>query len=71
MHSRQTDDERFKASCESAAEFPKNLVYHDTYAHVLQSYAERLAIQEARLFFDESKSNLWFRDYEDGTDGMS
>ncbi|KAM3071949.1 hypothetical protein ACMFMG_008417 [Clarireedia jacksonii] len=70
MHSRSTDDVRFKASCESAAEFPKNLVYHDTYNHVLQSYTERLELQESRLFFDESKSNLWFRDYKDGIEAF-
>lgn len=56
--------ELFLGSCRNAADYPKNLVYHNPYEHSLVSYWERLDEQKSRLFFDETKAAVDFWDYD-------
>ena len=62
----EVEGEKFARSCAAAGEYPVNLVYHNTYDHILKGYSGRLDEQEDRLFFDESEANLCLRDYDDG-----
>lgn len=55
-------------SCETASEFPKNIVYHDTYDHILEGYFNRLNEQEDRLFCDVSKAKLTIMELAASTD---
>jgi hypothetical protein len=64
-----SEKERFQISCAEAANYPKNLVYHDTYDHILKGYIDRLDEQAERLFFDESKASLSVRDYDADLNG--
>jgi len=66
-----SDKAEFKRSCDEAVEFPKNLVYHNTFDHNLQRYSERLDEHELRLFFDEKKANLDIWDFDDESQGKS
>ena len=66
----EAEGEKFACSCAEAADYPLNLVYQNTYHHILKSYSERLDEQEKRLFFDESKANLCLRDYDEGVKGL-
>jgi len=51
------------ASCDEAAKFPKNLVYHDTYEHNLRAYVERLDEREMQLFSREESASLDLQEY--------
>jgi hypothetical protein len=52
------------ASCHAAAEFPRNLVYHDTYEHNLNSYEERLCKREEQLFSADESANLELEEHD-------
>jgi hypothetical protein len=64
------DEERFKQSCTNAAGYPKNIIYHNSYDHVLTTYAEQLNEQESRLFCDELKAAVYIRDYNEAKKGV-
>jgi uncharacterized protein len=53
-------------SCDAAREYPKNLICHNTYQHVLDSYARRLKEREDSLFCSLNKAavNFWQFDHE-------
>jgi len=59
----------FRTSCDAAASFPKSLVYHNTYKHILDTHVERLNKQENRLFCDEDKADLELWEYRDQSTG--
>ena len=59
-----TDKGLLTVSCEAALEFPRNLVRHDSYEYILNSYHSRLDEHEKRLFQDESKSTLDFSELD-------
>ena len=65
-----SEREKFIRSCNDAIAYPNNLVYHNSYDHVLQSYVERLDEHEKRLFFGESRASLSIRDYDDDVKGL-
>jgi hypothetical protein len=66
-----TDEEQFISSCSAAANFPKNLVYPNTYEHLLKVYAERLSEQEKRLFLAETKADVELWECKDQCTGTS
>jgi len=55
------DIQRLKHSLTNFDSFPRNLVYHTYYDHVLEAHADRLSEQNARLFNTDGRSdiNLW------------
>ena len=61
-----TEKGQLIVSCGEALEFPRNLVRHDSYEHVLDSYHNRLNEHEERLFQAESKSALDFSELDHG-----
>ncbi|EPE29986.1 hypothetical protein GLAREA_01146 [Glarea lozoyensis ATCC 20868] len=61
------DQQLFERSCQDTAKFPQNLVYPDTYDHLLVSYLERLQKEESRLFHDEPKAEVSIRDFDDSS----
>ncbi|TVY83100.1 hypothetical protein LSUE1_G005916 [Lachnellula suecica] len=58
------DKEKFVRSCQASEVYPNNLLYQDTYDHILADHIERLDAQESRIFCEESKSGLDIRDYD-------
>jgi hypothetical protein len=64
------DHQLFERSCKDTPKFPQNLVYPDTYDHLLVSYLERLQKEEVRLFHDESKAEASIRDFDDSSRGV-
>jgi hypothetical protein len=54
----------FLASCQAAADFPRNLVYHDTYEHNLTAYEERLGKREEQLFSADESANLELEEHD-------
>ena len=58
-----TERDAFIKSCDTALTFPKCLVYHNTYEHILDAYIERLKKEETRLFFNENRADAEFWDY--------
>jgi hypothetical protein len=63
------DETRLMQSCNNAAEYPKNIVHHNVYEHVLDAYAEQLNEQQNRLFCEDSKAALYLQDYDDRVQG--
>jgi hypothetical protein len=63
------EEMRFMLSCNNAAEYPKNIVYHNVYEYVLDAYSERLDEQQNRLFCEDSKAAVNLRDYDDRVQG--
>lgn len=59
--------DEFLASCEDAANFPRNLVYHDTYEHNLTAYLDRLDERESQLFSKEDEASLDLLEYDPET----
>jgi len=53
-----TEMERFQESCCSAATFPRNLVNHGTYDHILRKYSERLDEKQDRLFCGAGEASV-------------
>jgi hypothetical protein len=64
------DEARFIQSCTNAAEYPKNIVFHNSYDHLLIAYTEHLDEQESRLFCDESKAVVHIRHYDEAKKGV-
>ncbi|KAI9866764.1 MAG: hypothetical protein M1813_000706 [Trichoglossum hirsutum] len=57
--------ESFMKSCDAAAEYPRNLIYHNTYDYNLEAYVKRLDERESDLFSIESKASLDFWDFNE------
>ncbi|KAI9772652.1 MAG: hypothetical protein M1840_000246 [Geoglossum simile] len=55
----------FACSCDTAIEYPRNLLYHNIYEHNLIAYIERLDEREGRLFSDEAKACLDFWEFDE------
>lgn len=55
--------EKLLKSCEGAGEYPRNLVYHNTYDYSLRAYFERLNDRESRLFLEKGQLSLDFWDF--------
>jgi hypothetical protein len=64
------DEVRFIQSCANAAEYPKNIVCHNSYDYLLIAYTEHLDEQESRLFCDESKAVVYIRQYDEAKKGV-
>jgi hypothetical protein len=60
----------FKKSCNEPLGFPENLVYHNTYNHVLKAYVKRLDDEENRLFDVETEARVCLRDFDDTLKGL-
>ena len=54
----------FLASCQAATDFPRNLVYHDTYEHNLTAYTERLGKREDKLFSADESAYLELEEHD-------
>jgi hypothetical protein len=56
-----TENDAFRDSLNNFARFPRNLVHHNTYEHILEGHVERLDKQDERLFSSEEKTDvgLW------------
>lgn len=63
------DEEAFRGSFGDFDRFPTNLVYNNTYKHVLEAYVERLALQNDRLFSSEDKTSVELWEYADQSTG--
>lgn len=61
----EQDRNWFLRSCDEAATYPANLVYHDTYDYNLRSYINKLDERESLLFCTEKVSILDFWEYDD------
>ena len=59
-----TSMQRFNESFLDAAQFPRNLIFHDTYDDSLRRYSERLYKNQERLFCEEAGTSVdfWQRD---------
>ncbi|RDL30167.1 uncharacterized protein BP5553_10445 [Venustampulla echinocandica] len=57
------DNDSFRDSLNKSASFPKSLVYHRAYEHVLEAHVDRLNEQDDRLFSCEDKTNLELWEY--------
>ena len=57
-------------ACQSAADYPRNLVKSNTYEFVATSYSDRLDECEHDLFGNENSAALYFWDFGDGAKGM-
>jgi hypothetical protein len=57
-------------SYEAASEYPKNLVCHHTFQHVLDSYSLRLGERKDSLFSDESKAAVDFWQFDHASQGF-
>lgn len=64
------DEARFIQSCNTAAEYPKNIICHNSYEYLLIAYTEHLDEQESRLFCDESKAVVHIRHYDEAKKGV-
>lgn len=64
------DEVRFKQSCTNAAEYPKNIIYRNSYDYVLTTYAEQLGEHESRLFCDELKAAVFIWQYNEAKKGV-
>lgn len=66
------DQDLFLKSCKAAADYPENIVKHNTYKHHLQAYRARLdeKIRTGRLFCDEGKAALDIWEFDDGLPGL-
>jgi hypothetical protein len=53
-------------SCADARDYPRNLVCHNTYQHVLSSYLQGLNAREQSLFCSENKAAVDFWEIDDG-----
>ena len=58
------ENDRFVKSCDEAAWFPRNLVYHDSYDYNLKAYVGRLNERESQLFCRSENANVDFWDYD-------
>jgi hypothetical protein len=56
--------ERFTRSWDEAADFPLNLVRHNTYPHKLKNYLGRLDERENELFSSEEDGDIDLMDYD-------
>jgi hypothetical protein len=56
--------ERFTRSCDEAADFPLNLIRHNTYPHKLRRYVDRLDERETELFSSEEDGEVELMDYD-------
>jgi hypothetical protein len=63
------DKEWFARSCNEAAVYPLNLVYHDTYEYNLKAYVGRLDERESLLFCKEDVSILDLWEYNENLQG--
>jgi hypothetical protein len=63
------DKEWFAKSCNEAAVYPLNLVYHDTYEYNLRAYVGRLDERESLLFCKEEISILDLWEYDENLQG--
>jgi hypothetical protein len=65
------DRQRFEDSCNAADNFPSNLVFHNTYPHILRTYVSRLDDQENkdRLFYGENASDVEVWEYSNQHSG--
>ena len=59
------DMDVFIHSCNTAATYPKNIIYHGEYQHTLQTYLDDLDKRETDLFGLEEKASLDFWDLDD------
>jgi len=59
-----TSMQRFNKSFWDAAQFPRNLLFHDTYDDSLRRYSKRLYENQERLFCEEAGTSVdfWQRD---------
>lgn len=62
--------DQFLASCNAAAEYPKNLIRSNTYAFVAQSYFDKLNELQSELFNSPEKAALDFWEFGDSASGM-
>jgi hypothetical protein len=55
------ENDAFRDSLDSSASYPRNLVHHNTFDHILEAHVDRLDKQEERLFSCEGKTDveLW------------
>jgi hypothetical protein len=60
----------FVASCNAAVEYPRNLIYHETYEHNLTSYEERLGRREDQLFSPDQSATLDLEEHDFQNHGM-
>ena len=58
------------ASCNSAADYPKNLIGSNTYAFVAHSYFDKLNERQRELFHNPEKAALDFWEFGDSASGM-
>jgi hypothetical protein len=56
--------EQLLASCDQAANFPRNLIHHDTYEHNLRAYVERLNKWQLDLFHEDEDAKLDLVDFD-------
>ena len=56
--------DRFTRSCNEAADYPLNLIRHNTYPHRLTAQVERLDDRENELFSSEENGKLEVMDYD-------
>lgn len=63
------DKEWFARSCNEAAVYPLNLVYHDTYEYNLKAYVKRLDERENLLFCKDEVSILDLWEYDEDLQG--
>ncbi|CZR56656.1 uncharacterized protein PAC_06545 [Phialocephala subalpina] len=59
-----TDNDAFRGSVASFDDYPKNLVHHNTYYHILQAYADRLTKEDDRLFCNENETDVELWEYK-------
>ena len=68
-----TDNDAFRESLNSYGSFPKNLVYHSTYEHILEGHVDRLERQNERLFSSQEiqeKTDVEIWEYRAQPTGM-
>jgi hypothetical protein len=55
------ENDAFRDSLSNFASYPRNLVHHNTFDHVLEAHVDRLDTQDERLFSGEEKTDveLW------------
>lgn len=57
--------DQFISSCDSAGEYPRNLIHPNAYVHKLRAYAERLDSENERLFSNEARAAVDFLDFDE------
>lgn len=55
------ENDAFRDSLNSFASYPRNLVHHNTFDHILEGHVDRLDKQDERLFSSEERTDveLW------------